>query len=280
MNINVNNQNTTQVIIDIEGVIGMDESVQFATESSTPRVSTFQKFKAEIDKIDTDVVESLRLNIRSMGGEVHDALLMHSALVELAQKITIETHCYGFSASAATIIAQAASPSKRYVAGSAMYMIHRASMHFDGNTNTAESAAELLAKTDQQIAQIYALRSGLLPEHFIEVMNRDNGKGEWLTAQEAVEMGLADRLESAVSIKNVMNNIGEFFRKIFQPESTLSPAHAQESEGVQARNQEVVAQEQPTKTMAKEDPVIEHYSVQLSGNKSAYSRDVELFRGR
>ncbi len=280
MNINVNNKNKQQIIIDIEGVIGLDETLQFQTDTTNPRVSTFEKFRTEIEKINPQETQNLRLNIRSMGGSVQDALLIHSMLVELGQSITIETHCYGFSASAATIIAQAATKGKRYVAGSVMYMIHNASMMFDGNSAEATSAAELLAKTDQQIAQIYAQRSGMPAMKFTELMAKDNGLGEWLTAEQTVEMGLADQLENPMNIKNVVNNIGRFFRKIFNVTENQEIEQNVDGQTAQEIYKEIIATETKTMTNRIEDPVIEHYSVQLTGNNSAYSKDVELFRGR
>ena len=73
---------------------------------------------AEIDA--SEVV----VNIRSTGGDVNDALLIHDALTALGAHIT--TRCYGYTASAATIIAQAASPGCREISANALYLIHTA----------------------------------------------------------------------------------------------------------------------------------------------------------
>ncbi len=51
--------------------------------------------------------EEVVVTIRSTGGDVNDALMIHDALTQLKGRIT--TRCYGYTASAATIIAQAAS---------------------------------------------------------------------------------------------------------------------------------------------------------------------------
>ena len=53
---------------------------------------------------------------------MNDALLIHDALTALGAHIT--TRCYGYTASAATIIAQAASPGCREISANALYLIH------------------------------------------------------------------------------------------------------------------------------------------------------------
>lgn len=293
MNINVKNLNTSEVIIDIEGVIGINEQMQFSEDENTNRVSTYEKFRNELEKINTENVNNLRINIRSMGGSVHDALLIHSAILELNPRIKVQTFCYGFSASAATIIAQAASPGERYIASSALYMIHKTSTEFDGNSSEAATVAEMLNKTDHNIAEIYASRSGLSTEHFLEIMERENGQGEWLSAEEAVEAGLADKVEHFSSIKHIVN----YIKNLFQQKTTLSnekekPQESSEKKtDTSAPNTDInkiikkektsyVAEAKKTETAPKEDPEIEHYSVALGNNKTAYTKDVELFKGR
>lgn len=227
MNINVKNLNSSEAVIEIEGVIGLNEDMQFASDETPKRVSTYEKFRNELEKIDTQNVNNLRINIRSMGGSVHDALLIHSAICSLPSNIRVQTYCYGFSASAATIIAQAASEGERYIASSALYMIHKTSTQFDGNATEATTVAEMLEKTDLNIAEIYASRSGLSSEHFLEIMEREGGQGEWLTAEETVEAGLADKVENFASLKHIVNYIKNFFGQLISPKDNTqkTPSH-------------------------------------------------------
>ncbi len=277
MNINVKNINDKEIVIDIEGVIGVDEQLQFDEQREQPRVATFEKFREEIEKFSDVDYTSVRVNIRSMGGAVQDALLIYSWLTSLSEGVTVKTYCYGFSASAATISAQAASSGGRYVASSALYMIHCTSTEFDGNAAQATSMVEILEKTDRTIAEIYAARSGKSVEHFLEIMSRDGGQGEWLTAEEAVENGLADKVENTSSIKNIISSLKNFFGKIMTPKK--EETEVENSEKI-VPIQQLVATEQKTTTEAKEDPEIDHYSVALSNNNSSYTKDVKLFRGR
>ncbi len=286
MNINVKNLNDHGVVIDIEGVIGVDERLQFEDAANREKVSTYEKLSAILDDVKASEISTLRLNIRSMGGSVQDALLIYSALCELPAEITIETHCYGFCASAATIIAQAASTGMRHISTSALYMIHNSSAEFEGNATDASSMAELLAKTDQQIAKIYATRSGIEAEHFAEIMGRGGGKGEWLSAEEAVEMGLADKVENHSSIKNLANTIKDFIVGLFPSLAGRDEASTQsttESGLIIAEQEELfVAMElEPTKTQRIEDPAIARYGVKTTHtNNHSYDQDAELFAGR
>ena len=91
--------------IDIEGTIGVPEEWQF--EEPDARVATYERFRDTLRRIAEIEAPEVVVNIRSTGGDVNDALLIHDALRQLPARVT--TRCYGYTASAATIIAQAAS---------------------------------------------------------------------------------------------------------------------------------------------------------------------------
>ena len=176
--------------IDIEGVIGVPEQNQF--ENASSRVATFETFRREVARIAQVAATSVVVNIRSTGGDVNDALLIYEALQGLDARIT--TRCYGYTASAATIIAQAADKGCREISSNALYLIHNSMCAIEGNASTLESRAELLRKTDERLAHLYAQHSGREVENFVELMAENNGEGRWLTAEETVDAGLADKI--------------------------------------------------------------------------------------
>lgn len=266
MNIKLNNISPAEAVIQIEGEIGLNEETQRAQsgQNAAPNVaSTYEKFRELLAQIVADGVSVIRVNIRSTGGSVADALLMHGALCEL-QGVEIHTHCYGYTASAATIIAQAASKGCRHVASTALYLVHNASTAIEGNAAAAEATATLLTKTDEQIAAIYAARSGQPTDHFRNLMAREAGQGEWLTPNEVIEAGLADTIEDVSPLKAAVSKIRNLMRQIFEPEQTVVIA---------------VSNADPTTTLPKDDPKIENAAIALSGNQKAYLQDAELFRG-
>lgn len=276
MNVNIKNISATHAVIEIQGTIGLPEEWQYASDDSTESVSTYEKFRGQLSRIVDEGARSIRVNIRSTGGSVQDAILIHGALCEL-EGVSIETHCYGFVASAATIIAQAASQGARFVASSALYLIHNASAQIEGNSKDVEAISVLLEKTDSQIAQIYATRSGLEVDYFRQIMARDSGKGEWLSPEEVVEIGLADRVERISPIKNGVERVKNFLRKLIDAEEVYSSDSDQLTAMADLTFEPLGAL--ATQTMPKEDPVVENPSVRLTGNRNAYMKDAELFRG-
>jgi ATP-dependent protease ClpP protease subunit len=186
------------VVIDIEGVIGVPERMQF--EQPGERVATYAKFTETLKKIAAIEAGRIEVNIRSSGGDVNDALLIYDALTGLGAEVV--TRCYGYVASAATIIAQAASPGGREISANTLYLIHCSESAADGNTYSLSRTKELLDKTDGRIAAIYASRSGRAEAEFAELMNENNGKGRWMSAEEALAAGLADRVVPAAKVSN------------------------------------------------------------------------------
>ena len=271
--IKITNSKPGETVVDIEGTIGVPEEWQF--EEPAGRIATYDKFQkalAAISKIrDGEIV----VNIRSSGGDVGDALLIHDALCALEANIT--TRCHGYVASAATIIAQAASPGCREVSSSSLYLIHNAVGNCEGNARDFRQGEELLAKTDERIAAIYAARSGRGPEEFTLLMSENNGSGRWLSPEQTLEAGLADRIIDVLpakgkKTKSLPTNSSEAdvlrrqqnieLEKLRRRITTLESENA----GLRAR---------PTETKPKEDP--SPTESRRSANDNAYRKDAETF---
>ena len=164
--------------IEIEGTIGVPEEWQF--DQPEARVATYEKFRDTVRRIAGIDAPQIVVDIRSTGGDVNDALLIHDALRSLDAHIT--TRCYGYTASAATIIAQAASPGCREISANALYLIHTAICAAEGNTAEIAGKLDLLRQTDTRIAAVYAARSGRPAGEFEALMAemycspRENGR--------------------------------------------------------------------------------------------------------
>lgn len=182
--------NADRSSIDIEGTIGMPEQWQF--DNPADRVATYDRFREQVAAIAAMGCRHIDVNIRSTGGDVNDALLIYEALRATGAEIT--TCCYGYTASAATIIAQAASEGCRLIAPSSLYLVHNSLCAAEGNALDLEIEADLLHRTDERIASLYAERSGRDAETFRQLMAENGGRGRWLSPQQAIEAGLADRI--------------------------------------------------------------------------------------
>ncbi|MBR5811596.1 MAG: Clp protease ClpP [Alistipes sp.] len=176
--------------IDIEGVIGVPEQSQF--ENADSRVATYETFCQEVERIKRVAATSVVVNIRSTGGDVNDALLIYDALQSLDARIT--TRCYGYTASAATIIAQAANEGCREISSNTLYLIHNSCCAIEGNASSLEARAELLRKTDERLSHLYSFHSGRPAEEFKALMAENGGEGRWLSAEETIAAGLADKI--------------------------------------------------------------------------------------
>lgn len=182
------NDSAHECVIDIEGIIGLPEASQF--DADAPQVATYARFREQVARLAQISAPEVVVNIRSMGGDVNDAMLIYEALRSLDARIT--TRCYGYTASAATIIAQAASGGAREISANGLYLIHNSICAIEGNADAFAKRIDLLRKTDERIAGIYAARSGRDVAHFVALMSENGGEGRWLTPAEAIEAGLAD----------------------------------------------------------------------------------------
>lgn len=280
--------------IDIEGTIGVPEEWQF--EAPEEQVATYDKFREVLRRIAEVKAPEVVVNIRSTGGDVNDALLIHDALRTLDARIT--TRCYGYTASAATIIAQAATEGCRELSANALYLIHNAVCATEGNAAELESRIELLRQTDARIAGVYAARSGRPAEEFEALMSENNGNGRWLSPDEAIAAGLADRIveatEAAPADEAKQPRVRGWKRLLATVGIGRKPSDDGRNELPEDRNvlhfeddareelrrsqlaaEEVRAQFGPTQTRPREDP---SYGETLrTSNERAYAEDARSF---
>lgn len=182
------------VTIDINGTIG-----DYSADGNA--VSSFTEFANKIREIGATSSRKVIVNIRSTGGSVNDALLIYEQLKALPAKVV--TKCYGYTASAATIIAQAANKGNRQMSANSLYLIHQSMTDSCGNSTDLETSLDLLKKTDERIVAIYAEASGRPAEEFEALMRENSGRGRWLTADEALSYGLIDEILAAEPLQNI-----------------------------------------------------------------------------
>ena len=204
MNSTIKINNEAEVAtIDIEGTIGLSESWQFDNDEN--RVATYERFKECVARIADLRNANIRVNIRSTGGDVNDAMLIYEALRATGAHVT--TCCYGYTASAATIVAQAASEGCRLIAPTSLYLIHISLCSVEGNAEELQAEIELLRQTDERIAEIYARHSGRSIEEIAALMSENGGRGRWLSPAEVVNYGLADAVEDGATTETTTTEV-------------------------------------------------------------------------
>jgi ATP-dependent Clp endopeptidase proteolytic subunit ClpP len=134
-------------------------------------------------------VETIDLHINSPGGEVWEALAILNNLRQHSANVVATVD--GIAASAASFIACAAD--ETVMAPNSQLMIHDAWGLCVGNAADMHQTGDVLDQVSDNIAAIYADRSGGTVEDWRTTM-RDEG---WYLATEAVDAGLADKVLGA-----------------------------------------------------------------------------------
>ena len=145
-----------------------------------------------LEGVTGDVI--IRLN--SGGGDVFEGIEIYNYLKNLENKIIIEVTA--LAASAASIIAMAGDEIKMCT-GSTM-MIHEASTIAFGTKSDIQKVLNSLETIDESIVSIYAERTNT----DIETVKGWVEEETWFTADEAIEVGLADGKREKEKVENVV----------------------------------------------------------------------------
>lgn len=145
-----------------------------------------KEFAAALDEL-PDTVEEIRLHINSPGGEVFEGIALLNALRNHPARVVAVVD--GLAASAASFIACGAD--EVVMARNSELMIHDAWGLCVGNADDMRQLAEMLDQISDNIASIYAEKAGGDIADWRAAMARET----WYSADEAVEAGLADRVD-------------------------------------------------------------------------------------
>lgn len=142
-------------------------------------------FVKDLDDIKAEITH-IRLN--TPGGNVFQGIAIANAIKQHKSKTII--HIDGLAASIGSIIAIAGDEIR--MAENAFFMFHEAWTIVIGNAEGLREEAELLDKIDGVLAKDYAKQTGEKEDKIKELMA---GGETWLTAEEALDMGMIDSIE-------------------------------------------------------------------------------------
>ena len=157
---------------------------------------TAKDFVTELRAI---TASKINLHINSPGGYVDDALAMYTAIQQHPADVT--AYIESVAASAASFVAMAAD--KVVIAKNAKIMIHDAHGLAIGNAGDLRALADYLDEESQNIATIYADKTGGEADAWREAMQANDGLGTTSRGQAAVDAKLADELMATVSRRNL-----------------------------------------------------------------------------
>lgn len=155
-----------------------------------------KEMAAALDQLDAGVKE-IRLHINSPGGEVFEGIAIVNTLRQHPARIVAVVD--GLAASAASFIAAAAD--ELVMGQNAELMIHDAWGLAIGNAQDMRDLADRLDHLSNNIASIYQAKAGGTTADWRTAMLAET----WYSAQEAVDAGLADRVEGAATADPAQN---------------------------------------------------------------------------
>lgn len=157
-----------------------------------------------------NAADPVTLHLHTPGGEVFDGIAIYNAL---KSRPDVSVRIEGLAASIGSVIAMAASPGQLQIAKRARMMIHDGFSMAVGNAADMRALADQLDAESDNIAGIYADRTGKPQAYWRELMRAET----WYDGQQAVDAGLADLVINADA-----RPVNEFDLSVFRNSVTLT----------------------------------------------------------
>ena len=154
---------------------------------------TANQFVQDLHTMD-DGVSPVIAAFNSVGGDLFDGLAMHNALSRLGDRCTGRVDA--LAASAASVAVCGAH--RVVIASNAMLMIHNPWTYAAGDAESFRKVADVLDQTMEAIIAAYKAKAPDIDE---PELRRLVAAETWLTANEAVALGLADEIGDGVKVK-------------------------------------------------------------------------------
>ena len=135
-----------------------------------------------------DPDKDINLYINSPGGSVTAGMAIYDTMQYV--KCDVSTMCMGMAASMGAFLLSGGTKGKRLALPNAEIMNHQPSGGAQGQATEIEIAAEHILRTKKKLNTILSENTGQPYETIVKDTERDN----WLTAQEALEYGLIDKV--------------------------------------------------------------------------------------
>ena len=135
-----------------------------------------------------DPDKDIQLYINSPGGSVTDGMAIYDTMQYV--KCDVSTICVGMAASMGAFLLSSGAKGKRIALPNAEIMIHQPSGGAQGQATDIQIQAERILQTKKSLNTILAERTG----QPYEVICKDTERDNFMTAQQAMEYGLIDKV--------------------------------------------------------------------------------------
>lgn len=137
-----------------------------------------------------DPEKDISLYINSPGGSVTAGFAIYDTMQYI--KCDVSTICMGMAASMGAFLLSAGTKGKRYALPNSDIMIHQPSGGAQGQATEIEITAKHILKTKEKLNKILAENTGKP----VEVIAQDTERDNFMSAEEALEYGLIDKVIS------------------------------------------------------------------------------------
>ncbi|KAB8315767.1 ATP-dependent Clp protease proteolytic subunit [Tolypothrix campylonemoides VB511288] len=135
-----------------------------------------------------DPSKDISIYINSPGGSVTAGLAIYDTMMHI--KANVVTICVGMAASMGSFLLAAGTKGKRLALPNSRILIHQPLGGAQGQATDIEIEAKEILRMRQQLNEMLAARTG----QPIEKIQKDTDRDYWMSAQEAKEYGLIDRV--------------------------------------------------------------------------------------
>ena len=135
-----------------------------------------------------DPDKDIQFYINSPGGSVTAGMAIYDTMQYI--KCDVSTICIGMAASMGAFLLAAGAKGKRFALPNSEIMIHQPSGGAQGQATDISIHANHILRVKEKLNQILSERTG----QPLEVVQRDTERDNFMTAQEALEYGLIDKV--------------------------------------------------------------------------------------
>ena len=176
--------NVTQ--LDVFSRLMMDRVIFLGTEINDYTANVLQAQLLYLNSVDPTTDISVYLN--SPGGSVYAGLGIYDTMQFIANDIS--TICTGMAASMAAVLLVAGTEGKRAALPHSRVMIHQPLGGAQGQASDIEITAREIVKLKKELYMIISEHS----HTDYEKVERDSDRDYWMTASEALEYGMIDKI--------------------------------------------------------------------------------------
>ena len=135
-----------------------------------------------------DPEKDISLYINTPGGVITDGMAIYDTMQYI--KCDVSTICLGMAASMGAFLLAAGTKGKRFALPNSEIMIHQPSGGAQGQATDISIHANHILRVKDKLNQILSERTG----QPLDVVKRDTERDNFMTAQEALEYGLIDKV--------------------------------------------------------------------------------------